>query len=69
MRALIIDEQGIWRNGKREIVKREFKEINIPDNLILKLRTAYELLLEEEFEKIMEDMGIKTKEQEEKEND
>ncbi len=50
-------------------MKREFKEINIPDNLILKLRTAYELLLEEEFEKIMEDMGIKTKEQEEKEND
>lgn len=48
MKALIIDEQGYWNNGERVVTSRELKEIEIPDELLRDLKTAFEVWKKEQ---------------------
>lgn len=51
MRALIIDEQGYWNNGERVVTSRELKEIEIPDDILSNLKTAFEIYRREKEER------------------
>lgn len=51
MKALIVDEKGIWKNGERIVVSREFKEIEIPDEILFNLKTAFEIWKKEQEQK------------------
>lgn len=51
MKALIVDEKGIWKNGERIVTSREFKEIEIPDELLFNFKTAYEIWMKEQQQK------------------
>lgn len=51
MKYLLVEEQGTIKNGIRRPNKIKLKEIELPDEFFQKLKTAFDLLVEEQKKK------------------